>query len=93
MNVPAALDPLDCPDAGYYKVSTNIKTTRLNAPVNLDPLDPPDAGYYKVSTNIKIMAINIPVALSPLDRDVEPEPPHPQPRVAIPTLILGLSWP
>ena len=72
MNVRVALDPLNRPDAGYYKVSTNIKTTTINEPVTLDPLTRPDAGYYEVSTNIT-MAINVPVALSPLDRDVEPE--------------------
>ena len=44
MIVPVALDPLDHPDAGCYKVRTNIKTTTMNAPVALDPLDRPDAG-------------------------------------------------
>ena len=70
MNVPVALDPLNCPDAGYYKVSTNIKTTTMNEPVALAR---PDSGYYEVSTNIKTMAINVPVALGTLDRDVESE--------------------
>lgn len=33
------LDPLDRPDAGYHKVSTNIKTMAIDVPVALSPLD------------------------------------------------------
>ena len=39
MNAPAALDPLDRPDAGCHEVSTNIKKMGIDVPVALSTLD------------------------------------------------------
>ena len=39
MNAPVVLDPVDRLGAGYYRVSTNIKTMAINVPVAWSPLD------------------------------------------------------